>query len=402
MRLLFISQLFDPEYSIKGLDFLLGVKKSGFEVDVITTFPNYPTGKVYSGYKKKLWQVEYHNGIRVIRVYSYISQSRSKFSRALSYLSFMVCAFIAAIVIKKADVVYAYHPQITTGILAWLIKCIRNTPFITDVQDLWPDTLVATNVTQKGFLYKIINNICNFIYSKSDHIIVLSNGFRETLIQRGVPDKKISFISNWNSGDNRIVDEGADDLLSTLDIYENKFVYAGNLGSAQSLKSVITAFSKIEDDSVCLIIIGSGVEEDELIKFTKSINATNIIFTGYIPSIKIKKYLNKADVLVVHLKDEPLFKITIPSKLQASLNAGKPILMAVGGEANEIVEKAGAGVTALPEDVESMVDAIGRMLKLRNDWCEMGKRGKRYYEDNMSQHLAVEKISTVLKKLCHD
>lgn len=399
MKLLFISQLFDPEYSIKGLDFLLEVKKEGFDIDVITTFPNYPTGKIFPGYKNKLWETEFHNGIRVIRVYSYISHSRSKTSRALTYFSFMISALIASLLIKKSDVIYAYHPQITTGMLAWVVKCFKKTPFITDVQDLWPDTLAATNISRAGFLYRVLNKVCNFIYSRSDHIVVLSRGYKETLIQRGVPAEKISFIYNWNSGENSI-DKCEEGLLSNLDKYSSKFIYAGNLGAAQSLGTIITAFSKVKDASVCLIIIGAGVEEANLINYANSIGAKNTFFLGYIPSAKIKQYLNQADVLVVHLKDEPLFKITIPSKLQTSLNAMKPVLMAVGGEANEIVEKAGAGVTALPGNVDSIVYAIDRILGQRNDWEAMGVRGKRYYDENMSQRLAVEKITTLLKKYC--
>lgn len=400
MKLLFISQLFDPEYAIKGLSFLSGVQKSGLDIDVITTFPNYPTGRVYPGYKNKLWQVEFQNGIRVIRVYSYISHSRSKISRILTYFSFMVSALIASLIIKRADVIYAYHPQITIGIVAWLVRLVKKTPYITDVQDLWPDTLVATGFIQVGLLYKMINQICNFVYKNSEHIVVLSKGYKEILVQKSVPAEKISFIYNWNSEENRIFDECNDDLFSmVLDKYNSKFVYAGNLGAAQSLKSVISAFSRVEDDSVCLIIIGSGVEEDELKNFSKSLNAENIFFIGYVPSTKIKQYLDEADVLVVHLKDDPLFKITIPSKLQTSLNAGKPILMAVGGEANEIVESAGAGVCALPENVTSIVDAANSILKQRNKWQEMGKRGKQYYEENMSQQLAVEKIVALLKTI---
>ncbi len=397
MKLLFISQLFDPEYSIKGLSFLQGINKSGFDIDVITTFPNYPTGKIYPGYKKKLWQVENHDGVRIIRVYSYISHSRSKLSRALSYLTFMFFALFASLFIKRADVIYAYHPQLTTGLVAWIVKCFKKTPYITDVQDLWPDALIATGLAKKGILYQFINSFCQFIYSKSDHVIVLSKGYRDALIKRGVPANKISFIYNWSS-DSSLVNNPVN-VLSFLDKYESKFMYAGNLGSAQNLKSIIAAFSNIKDNSACLVLVGSGVEEVMLKKYSESLDVKNIYFIGYVSSGEIKQYLQAADVLVVHLKNEDLFKITIPSKVQSSLSVGKPILMAVGGEANEIVEEAGAGICALPEDEESLLAAIKEMLSRREEWGEMGARGKSFYNDNMSQELAVEKISLLLSKL---
>lgn len=396
MRLLFISQLFDPEYSIKGLDFLTAINKTGIDVDVITTFPNYPTGNIYPGYKNKIYQITHHDGIRVIRVYSYISHSRSKLARLLSYLSFMCTALIASLIIRKPDVIYAYHPQITMGILAWSVRLVRQTPFIIDIQDLWPDALVATGSIRYGLVYRLIERVCNFIYKKSDHIVVLSKGYMRTLIQRGVPSQKISVVYNWNSGDERITNESDDNLFSRANEYENKFVYAGNLGAAQSLKSVITAFSQLQDSSVCLIIIGAGVEGDELADFTKSINGENIFFLGYIQSNMIQQYLTAADVLVVHLKDEPLFKITIPSKIQAYLYAGKPILMAVGGESNAIIEDAGAGIGVLPGNVRSIMNGIQLLVERRSEWEEMGKMGKQYYLHNMSQSLAVEKISSLL------
>lgn len=395
MRILFISQLFDPEYSIKGLVFLQEMQKQGFDIDVITTFPNYPTGKIFPGYTLKPWQVEMHSGVRVIRVFSYIAHSRSKLSRALNYASFMISAFLAAALIRRPDVIYAYHPQLTTGLVASVFKAIRGVPFVTDVQDLWPDALAATGAQKKGTLYSVINRLCNFVYKKADHVVVLSNGYREALINRGVPTEKISVVYNWHAGESAVLSEVEERVLPPG--FEYTFVYAGNLGRAQSLRSVISAFSLCAEKSVCLAIIGSGVEQSELVTYARSIESKNIFFLGYIPSHKIRSYLGQADVLVVHLKDEPLFKITIPSKIQAYLNSRKPILMAVGGEANQIVNEANAGVCAEPDDVLSIELAINKMLSRKDEWQVMGENGKRFYEAEMSQALGVRKIVSALK-----
>lgn len=397
MRILFISQLFDPEYSIKGLGFLQEMQNQGFEVDVITTFPNYPTGKIFAGYKLKPWQIEKHGGVRVIRVFSYISHSRSRLSRALNYASFMVSAFLAAAIIRKPDVIYAYHPQLTTGIIASIFKALSGTPFVTDVQDLWPDALAATGTQSKGVMYSAINRLCNFVYKKAGHIVVLSNGYREALISRGVPAEKISVVYNWHAGESVAAIEESERVLPQG--FDHTFVYAGNLGAAQSLKNVISAFSRCAEKSICLVIIGSGVEEDELIAHAQSIGSKNIFFLGYIPSQKINNYLNQADVLVVHLKDEPLFKITIPSKIQAYLNSRKPILMAVGGEANQIVSDANAGVCAEPDNISSIEFAITEMVARKDVWQEMGESGKYFYESEMSRRIGVGRIVSMLKCL---
>ena len=232
MRLQFISQLFDPEYSIKGIDFLRELQARGVVVDVITTFPNYPTGKVFEGFKVKLWQLESYEGIRVLRVYSYISHSRSKFTRALSYLSFMVAAFIASLCLRRPDVTYAYHPQLTVGLVAILHKFFRGTPFVTDVQDLWPDALAATGLQKAGYVFRMLSALCSLVYRQAAHIIVLSEGYKEALVRRGIASCKITVVYNWHADETPIVQAVDKKLLPTA--YRYRFVYAGNLGAAST------------------------------------------------------------------------------------------------------------------------------------------------------------------------
>ncbi len=394
MRLLFISQLFDPEYSIKGLGFLNELKDNGTEIDVITTFPNYPTGKVFDGFKVKPWQVEYKSGIRIIRVYSYISHSKSKILRALTYLSFMVSAFLACIFVKKPDVIYAYHPQLTTGFIAVFFKWFRRVPFITDVQDLWPDALAATGLQPDGRLYGLLGGLCRLVYRQAAHIVVLSVGYRAALIERGIPANKISVVYNWHADEAPLTQSPEGRLLPVG--YKYTFVYAGNLGSAQALLSAIDAFAQLKDESVSFVLIGAGVEKDDLERYARSISADNIFFLGYIPSQEIKAYLAEADVLFVHLRDEDLFKITIPSKIQAYLSSGKPILMAVGGESNQIVLDAGAGEVALPGDPESLARAARRLLLKKGQWPDMGANGRAFYNRVMARSIGVEKIRCIL------
>ncbi|MEY2864323.1 MAG: hypothetical protein RLY58_2030 [Pseudomonadota bacterium] len=397
MRLLFISQLFDPEYSIKGLAFLQALRQQGVEVEVITTFPNYPTGRVFDGYRVKPWQVEHIDGIRVIRVYSYISHSKSKVARALSYASFMLTAWLATFFVKKIDVVYAYHPQLTVGLIAIFLKWIRGIPFVTDVQDLWPDALAATQLQQRGWLYKSVSRLCQLVYQQAAHIVVLSMGYRQALLERGIAADRVSVVYNWHADESTLERTTTDDLLPTG--YRYRFVYAGNLGAAQSLRYVIDAFAPLQAQSVALVMVGAGVEQDDLKQHSKQIQADNVFFLGYMPSHQMSAVLACADVLVVHLRDEPLFKITIPSKVQASLNSAKPILMAVGGEANQIIEQAGAGAVAAPEQADSITQAALTLVQAREQWHDMGLRGKQYYQQQMARHIGVARLMTILKHL---
>lgn len=394
MRLLFISQLFDPEYSIKGLGFVSELSGRGVEVDVITTFPNYPTGKVFEGYKVKPWQVEFREGVRIVRVYSYISHSKSKYLRALSYLSFMLSAFIACLFLKKPNAIYAYHPQLTTGFIAIFFKWARGIPFITDVQDLWPDALAATGLQRDGHLYRFLSRLCRFVYQQAAQIVVLSVGYRIALLERGVSADKISVVYNWHA-DESLSKSALDKRLLPVG-YKYSFVYAGNLGAAQSLRPAIEAFSKLKPESVNFVIIGAGVEKLELEQYAKSISADNVFFLGYIPSKNIKPYLSEADILFVHLRDEDLFKITIPSKVQAYLSSGKPILMAVGGESNQIVLEARAGEVALPGNAESIANAARELLLKKEQWPAMGANGRAYYDREMTRTIGVDKIISIL------
>ncbi len=394
MKLLFISQLFDPEYSIKGLGMLSELNDRGIDVEVITTFPNYPTGRVFPGYKVSPWQTEVVNGIRVIRVYSFISHSRSKLARALSYLSFMASVLVASAFIRKPDVIYAYHPQFTIGLVAWLLKKVRGIPYVTDVQDLWPEALVATKVHSDGPLLRVIGSLCNSIYRSAVHIVVLSQGYKTALEARGVASSKISVIYNWNAEEAAVQPMQAELTLPAG--YQHKFLYAGNLGRAQALKTAIDAFSGLHEHSVALMIIGAGVEKDMLSAHAESVGAKNIFFLGYVPANMARAYMEAADVLFLHLKDEPLFKITLPSKLQAYLSVGRPVLAAVGGEANQIVAEANAGDVACPEDAASIAAAALRLIAKKDQWPLMGSNGREFYARRMSRAIGVGAVEKVV------
>lgn len=397
MRLLFISQLFDPEYSIKGLGFLGELQARGVAVDVITTFPNYPTGKVFEGYKVRLWQVEHLEGIRVIRVYSYISHSKSRLARALSYLSFMVSALAACLCLRRPDVTYAYHPQLTVGLVAILLKWLKGVPFVTDVQDLWPDALAATGLQRGGRVYRALGAVCDLVYRQAAHVVASSEGYKAALIARGIAPYKITVIYNWHADEAPMPQAEAEALLPTT--YRYRFVYAGNLGAAQSLRPVIEAFAGLEAESACLVVIGAGVEHDELVGHARALAADNVFFLGYVPAGRIKAYLAQADVLVVHLRDEDLFKITIPSKIQAYLSSARPILMAVGGEANQIVQMAGAGEVAAPGQPDSIREAALRLMQRREEWSALGSNGRRFYEQVMARRMGVEGVMGVLRMI---
>ena len=198
MKIQIITQWFDPEPTFKGLLFAKELAKRGNNVEVITGFPNYPEGKVYDGYKISALQKEEIEGVNISRVALYPSHDSSPLKRTLNYLSFFASSLIYGLFIaKKTDVIYAYHPPLTTVLSAIIIGKLRRIPVVIDIQDLWPDTLKATGMINSNFALSLVSKICDFTYKQAKEIVVLSPGFKKLLVERGVPENKITVIYNW-------------------------------------------------------------------------------------------------------------------------------------------------------------------------------------------------------------
>lgn len=387
MKILIITQWFDPEPTLKGLVFATELKRQGHEVQVLTGFPNYPTGKIYEGYKLRLKQREKVEGIDVLRVALYPNHDSSAIKRIFNYISFAFMAmFFGIFSTKKADVIYAYHPPLTVGIAALIVGKLRRTPVVLDIQDMWPDTLKATGMMNNKKLLDIVYKVSQILYKYVDHIVVLSLGFKKLLIERGVPEEKIDVIYNW-------CDEQA--LSSTSPInaeYENLFkdkfnvVFAGNLGKAQGLDVIVDVAKKMQHlERLQFVFVGDGTEREAVINQTKQSSLSNIVFIPRVSMQEVGSILREADVLMVHLKDDSLFEITVPSKTQAYMAIGRPILMAVKGDAANIIDQANAGVIAQPENAESIIKGIESLYNLSAvELSELGENGKKYYFQYMS------------------
>lgn len=399
MRLQLITQLFDPENAIKGLSFVKELASQGYDVEVVTTYPSYPGGKIYPGYRMKLIQVEETDGVRIVRLPSYIAHGRSAMQRMLSYLSFSLSAFAYNILIgKRPDIIYSYYPPMIGGIFSALQATIQKRPFVYDVQDLWPEALTATGMLKSQRTIRYIESILGWVYKRASTIIVLSDGYKSALMEKGVPEEKIHRVYNW-CDESRINNQESETPAKKehFDI-----VYAGNLGAAQALDHVIDAACIVQsqNSAIKFTFIGDGIERDHLQKKAASMKLSNVFFKGRIAPELVGAELQKADALLVHLADDPVFRITIPSKTQAYLSIGKPILMAVSGESAEIIKRAGAGIVSKPcspGDIAAAALELSQCSAMQRDL--FGKSAERFYEDNMSQKSGVTKISLILKRI---
>lgn len=401
MRILILSQWFDPEPSFKGLQFALALQARGHTVQVLTGFPNYPGGKVYPGYRIRLWQREVMHGIPVLRVFLYPSHSSSVIGRALNYLSFALSASVlGTLLVKSADAAYVYHPPATVGLPALALKYLRRIPFVYDVQDLWPDTLAATRMVNGSLALRLLGRWCQHVYRAASRIAVLSPGFQRRLSERGVPSSKVRVIYNWAGA----VSPAARDA-ALADSLAGKFVvlFAGNFGAAQGLDAVLDAakLARNRHPEVCFAFAGSGVEEPRLRQRAVAEGLANVVFLGRRPMEAMGGVYAWASALLVHLRDDPLFAITIPGKTQAYLAIGKPILMGGRGDAADLVRAAGAGIVFAPEQAAALAQAIDTLLAMPESAREkMGCAGRAYYEAHLSLATGVQAFEEEFRRAC--
>lgn len=404
MRILMLTQWFFPEPNFKMFSFAKELIKHGHEVQVLTGFPNYPDGKIYDGYKIRIFYREVIEGIHILRVPLYPSHDTSAVRRIANYASFAFSAMCMGVfLVKPADVMYVYHQPVTVGLPAIVIRLTRRIPIIYDIQDLWPDTLEATGMVNNKKILWLVDKWCRFTYNHANRITVLSPGFKKILINRGVPQDKIEVIYNW-CDDNQIQSANKSTTLARELGMEGRFniVFAGTMGRAQALDAVLDAAKIVKDrfPSIQFVFVGGGVEVDRLMQKTRNMDIRNVLFLAKRPFSEIGKILNLADVLLVHLKDDPLFSITIPSKTQAYLSVGRPILMAVRGDAADLIERARAGMSCIPENPNSIAQMVVKFFTMpREELNVMGDNGKKFYEQELSLSVGVRRFEEIFKSV---
>ena len=401
MKILLLTQWFDPEPTFKGLLFAQALRDEGHEVEVLTGFPNYPGGKVYDGYKINFYQKEVMDGITIHRAPLYPSHDGSAAKRILNYVSFAISTFfIGLIKTRNIDVIYSYHPPLTTSLSACLLGFFKGAPFVVDVQDLWPDTLSATGMVNNKKILNIVGKVCDFVYKRASKVVVLSPGFKKRIVSRGVPVEKVEVIYNWCN------EPALNDFEQTeVKLPDNgnlNLLFAGNLGFAQGLPSIIQAAKILQSKniSVNIVLLGDGVAKQSAVESAEEMNLSNVYFLPRVSMQQVGSLLSAADMLLVHLNKNELFEITVPSRTQANMAIGKPIIMGVAGDASDLIVAAGAGVSCQPDIPESLADAISHICCLSDtERLQLGNAGRDYYEQHLSLKQGVSKFVSIFEEV---
>lgn len=398
-RILYLTQWFDPEPVVKGIKFVQALQDKGYSVEVLTGFPNYPSGKIAPGYRLGLYKLEVMKDVRVHRVFLYPSHDHSSFGRAINFLSFFLSTLVFCLFNgRRFDAIYVFHPPITVGLAAALSGFVTRRPFLIDIQDLWPDSVTASGMNGTRGMAKILGPMCDFVYRRAALVIGQSKAMTERLIERGATRARTATIFNW-------ADEDAARPGGTFDIaslgFEGRFnfVFGGNLGRVQGLETLVHAATKAgrEVPEIQLTLIGEGVERECLASLIAETGTDNVVLRSGVPQSQIGDVFAAADVLTLHLIDDPLFAITIPSKTQFYMAMRKPILIGVPGEAARIVTDAGAGVAVAPQDVDAMAAAMVRLARTPpEELARMGAGARAAYERDFSFAKAIQATAAAL------
>jgi len=351
----------------------------GYDVTVITGVPNVPSGIPYEGYENRWFQRERIDGIETIRVWTYLAANQGTARRILNYLSLMFTATLAALTVRKPDLVIATSPQFFCGWAGVWVSILRRIPFILEVRDLWPESIVAVGAMRAGAWLRFLEWLELRMYASARRIVTVGAGYREQLMARGVAADRIDIVPNGVDRD-LFVDRGDGDALRHKFDLEGSFVcsYIGTIGMGSGLGIVLRAARLLRDegcDDIAFVLVGDGAIREALEQEARREGLERVVFTGRQDKRAIPAFLSMTDACLVHLVRRDLFRTVLPSKIFEAAAMKKPIILGVEGSAAALVREAKAGICIEPENEAALVEAVERLARDRNLARELGRAG---------------------------
>ncbi len=361
MRILFLSDNFPPEYNAPATRTYEHCKewvRLGAEVTVITCFPNFPSGKIYEGYKNKWKKVEYVEGIKVIRVWSYITANQGSFKRTADYISFAITSFWAGLFLSF-DIIIATSPQFFTAISGFGLGLFKRKKWVMEVRDIWPESIQAVEAINARWIIDFLEKIELRLYRSAHRIIVVTDSFKSNLTNRGIAPDKVFVIKNGvdlSIYQPRPVNEA---LRNHLGLQEKFIVgYIGTHGLAHSLDFIIKSIAKLNEPTFHFVFIGDGAEKVNVIQLAKKLHLNNVTFIDPVKKFNIPEYLCALNVALVPLRKSSTFESVIPSKVFETVAMNIPILLGVDGETRQLIEMYQAGIYFEPENESDFLEKL--------------------------------------------
>ena len=404
IKILLVTQYFPPEVAAganRAFEHAKRWNQNGAEVTVITCFPNYPTGNIPEKYKGLKYFEEEVDGIKVIRTFTYATPNRGFFKRILAYFSFMFSSVIQSNnKIGKPDLVIASSPPYTVGISGMIIGKLKKIPFVFEVRDLWPESIIQLGQVKNKLLIKILEYIELMMYKNAALIVGISDPFVDFISSKGIEQGKIKIIKNGVNLELFKPKEKNVELKNSLHL-NDKFVvsYFGTFGLSQGLETILRTAEILKDESnIHFLLIGNGADRGKLLALKNELKLDNVTILKPISKEELVDYYSISDLMLVPLRKLSLFDSALPSKMFEIMAMGKPIIHTVDGEARKLLERENVGKYVEAENYKELANTI---LAARNDheWqTEASKNGRRLVEEKFNRNDLASVYLRILKQ----
>lgn len=409
MRIVFFTHYFPPEGNAPASRTYEHCKRwveAGHRVTVITCAPNVPEGVVYEGYRNRLWpQRETVDGIDVIRTWTYVAANAGGLKRVINYLSYLMSAVLTFLFFcKRPNAVVATSPQFFCGwagvVASWLKWC----PFILEIRDIWPESIVTVGAMKDGILVRIFEVIERWMYRSANHIVTVGNGYRENIIGKVDCRDRISVVTNGVDAEIFSPQESSVEFRSNYGL-EGKFVcsYVGTIGMAHGLSIVVRAATKLREqdrNDIVFFLVGDGASRAKIEKEAHTAGVTELVrFAGRLPKSEMPKVLASSNCMLIHLKKTDLFQTVIPSKIFEAMAMERPLIMGVKGESAEIVAASKSGIQIEPENDEGLVGAVKKLCDSPELYEQLRLNGRSYATENYSRGRLAAKMLDVIENV---
>jgi len=406
MHILFLTDNFPPEVNApasRTFEHCREWVKAGHQVTVVTCAPNFPGGKLFAGYRNRLFARETMDGIAVIRVWSYITANEGFLRRTLDYVSFMLTATPASLVVPRPDIVIATSPQFFTACAGYLVSRLRRVPYVFELRDLWPESIRAVGAMRQSMVLDWLERLELFLYRKAAVVVSVTNAFKANLVARGIAPEKIRVVTN-GADLSLFRPRPRDAALAEQLGLTDRFVagYIGTHGMAHGLGTLLDAARLLQDaghDHIRLLFLGNGAAKAELLARAAALELDNVLFVDTVPKAEVVRYWSLLDVSIIHLRKAELFTTVIPSKLFECMAMGIPVLQGVRGESAAIVEAEQAGLAFEPENAAELTDKLVALARDPQRAQRFGVNGAAAAQKFDRRRLAAEMLQIVVDQV---
>ncbi|MDE3175944.1 MAG: glycosyltransferase family 4 protein [Pseudomonadota bacterium] len=404
MRILFFSHYYPPEVNApasRTSEHCRAWAQAGAQVTVVTCAPNHPNGKVYPGYRNRLWQSETRDGVRIVRLWTWLAANEGFLPRVLNYVSYMVAAILALPFLPRTDVIVTTSPQFFCGLVGLFARPVKRAPWVLEIRDIWPESIVAVGAMKKGAAIRFLEWLEGFAYRQADAIISLTRGFIPHIAARCGDASKIAVFMNGadlsafsKSGD-------GDEVKRKLGL-EGKFVgaYVGTHGMAHGLDTILDAAELLKGEPrFAFLMAGGGAEEARLRAARDARKLDNVVMLGQRPKAEMPGLWSATDASLILLKRSDTFKTVYPSKMSEAMAMQCPVILGVEGEAKEVLEAAGAGLAITPESATELAAAMRRLADDPELAASYGRAGRAYADQNLDRAKVAARFLALLAKV---